>query len=95
MYIIFLVIPTIKNYCFSILMIIGLNCVDKNYECEDGHALITDNSWVLLCPPNEEIVSRSPSVLNRIPTLLPATRVGEYSCKENTVYPKVIFTIKL
>ena len=35
----------------------------KKYECEDGHALITDNNWMLLCPPNEEIISRSPSVL--------------------------------
>ena len=70
-------------------MIMIFNCADKNYECKDGHALITDNSWVLLCPPNEEIVSRSPSVLNRIPPLLPATRIGEYSCKEIAVYLKV------
>ena len=58
-----------------------MTCADKKYECEDGHALITDNNWVLLCPPNEKIVSRSPSVLNRIPSLSPSTTVGEY-CKD-------------
>ena len=56
-------------------------CADKKYECEDGHALITDNSWVLMCPPTEEIVSRSSSVLNRIPSLSPSTTVGE-CCKD-------------
>ena len=53
-----------------------ITCADKNYECRDGHALITDNNWVLLCPPNEEVVPRSSSVSNRIPSLSPSTTVG-------------------
>ena len=51
---------------------------DEKYECEDGHALITDNNWVLLCPPIDEIVSVSPSVLNTMPSLSPSITVGEY-----------------
>ena len=51
---------------------------DKKYDCEDGHALIIDNStWIVLCPPNDEIVSRSPSILNMIPLLSPSTTTGE------------------
>ena len=49
---------------------------DKTYECKDGHALIIDSNLTLLCPPNEEMLLQSPSVLNRIPLLLPVTRVG-------------------
>ena len=55
---------------------------DEKYECEDGHALVTNNSWVVLCPPSEEVVSRSPSVLNMIPSLSPSTKIGE--CCENS-----------
>ena len=54
---------------------------DKNYRCGDGHALVTDNNWVLSCPPNEEITSRSPSVLNRIPPLSPSATISKY-CKD-------------
>ena len=52
---------------------------DKKHECEEGHAVIADNNtWTVLCPPNDEIVSRSPSILNIIPSLSPSTTVGEY-----------------
>ena len=50
---------------------------DEKYKCEDGHAVITNSSWVLLCPPNEEVVSRSSTVLNTIPSLSPSTTVGK------------------
>ena len=49
---------------------------DKTYECKDGHALIIDSNLTLLCPPNEEMLLQSPSVLNRMPSLLPVIRVG-------------------
>ena len=49
------------------------------YECKDGHALIADDDWVMLCSPNEEIVSRSLSVGNKLPSLSPAKTVGKYT----------------
>ena len=61
-------------------LVLNVKLTDKNYQCEDGHALVTDNNWVLSCPPNEEITSRSPSVLNRIPPLSPSTSISKY-CK--------------
>ena len=59
-------------------MLIHMKWKDENYQCDDGHALITDNNWVLLCPPNDEIVSLSPMVLNEIPSLSPSIAIGEY-----------------
>ena len=52
---------------------------DGKHECKDGHALIADDDWIMLCSPNEEIVSRSPSVLNKMPSLSPSKTVGEYT----------------
>ena len=49
----------------------------ENYQCEDGHALITDDRWLLFCPSNEEIVSRSTLVLNIPPVLSPSLTIGK------------------
>ena len=51
--------------------------LDENYQCEDGHALITDDNWALFCPPNEEVVSRSTMVLNMAPVLSPSVTIGK------------------
>ena len=66
----------ISAYMFATLFYV--NWTDKHYQCEDGHALVTDNNWILSCPPNEEIISRSLLVLNMIPSLSPSTTIGEY-----------------
>ena len=64
-------------------MRISILCVwvDGKYECKDGHALITDDDWVMLCSPNEEIISRSSSVQDKTPSLSPSKFVGEY-CRD-------------
>ena len=67
----------VYTYCSYIAMQHLTQHADKNYQCEDGRALITDNNWVLLCPPNDEIVVRSSSVLNTKPALSSSTIVGE------------------
>ena len=57
--------------------------VDEKYECEDGHALFTDSYFIVLCPPKEEIVLRSPSVFSGMPALSPSTTIGEH-CKDTS-----------
>ena len=50
---------------------------DEKFECHDGYALITDNITVL-CPPNDEVIIRSPAILNSVPLLSPSTTIGKY-----------------
>ena len=48
------------------------------YGCSDGHAVVTDGNWTLLCPPTEEVVLQTSLVINDdLPdTLAPAMRIG-------------------
>ena len=50
--------------------------VDKPYGCQDGHALLTNSSWGILCPPVEEAALISPAVSESLPTLTDAPRIG-------------------
>ena len=52
-------------------------CADEKYQCPDGKALVADSSFIVLCPPDEEIISRSPSVLDGAPSLSSPTTIGE------------------
>ena len=52
--------------------------LDEKYECQDGHALDTENNLAVLCPPHDEVISRNPSVLNSIPSLSPSTTIGKH-----------------
>ena len=67
----------LNMYPCSHIYINHLVYLDENYQCEDGHALITDDSWVLFCPPNEEVVSRSTMVLNMAAVLSPSVTIGK------------------
>jgi len=51
------------------------------YGCQDGHALLTNSSWGILCPPVEEVALRSPVVSESLPTLSDATRIGRVHLK--------------
>ena len=46
--------------------------------CRDGHAVITDNSWVILCPPTEDVASQAVTVLSQLPEVLPTVDIGMY-----------------
>jgi len=52
------------------------------YGCEDEHAVITGDNWIMSCPPIDEIVSRSPLVYNESPSL---TTTGTFGKCRNTV----------
>ena len=52
--------------------------IDEKYQCQDGKALVADSSFIVLCPPDEEIISRSPSVSERPPSLSSSTTIGGY-----------------
>ena len=47
--------------------------------CQDGHAVITGDNWIMSCPPTDEVVSRSPLVYNELPTLKTTGAFGKYT----------------
>ena len=51
---------------------------DDKYECEDEHALIIDNNWILMCAPDKEIAEVSSSILSTVPSLSPSRKIGKY-----------------
>ena len=70
---------TVCNYFINYYCVPG-----QKYQCQDEHALVTEN-FVVLCPPNEEIIKRSPSVLDGPPSLSPSTTIGMYVSTIKTV----------
>ena len=56
--------------------------LDQKYQCKDGHALVSDGYFSLLCPPIEKIISQSPSMLNGVPSLSssPSTTLSKLLC---------------
>ena len=36
--------------------------LDEPYSCRDGHSVIANDSWIIKCPPTNEVVSRSINV---------------------------------
>ena len=53
--------------------------VDTPYGCQDGHALLTNSSWTVLCPPSKEVALRSLAVSDNMPVLTNAARIGNLS----------------
>ncbi|XP_065916685.1 uncharacterized protein [Dysidea avara] len=48
---------------------------DDRYRCEDDCNLATADNWVISCPPTEDIVSQSPVIKTKLPSLSPATKI--------------------
>ena len=70
-------------------------CADEKYQCQDGQAVFNDGYFVVLCPPDEEIISRSPSVLSGSPLLSTPTTIGEYrDIYYNQLHSKVYCSIE-
>ena len=45
--------------------------------------MFTDSYFIVLCPPKEEIILQSTSVLSGMPALSPSTTIGEH-CKDTS-----------
>ena len=53
--------------------------IDRSHVCRDGHAVITDSSWVVLCPPTADVTSQAAApVSGDPPELLPSEEIGTY-----------------
>lgn len=47
--------------------------------CRDGNAVITESSWVVLCPPTDDVSSQAAvPVPGEPPELLPSEEIGMY-----------------
>ena len=52
---------------------------DSPYNCSDHHATITDIGWTVFCPPIEEIILQSLSIINDnlpVGVLSPSDEIG-------------------
>ena len=50
---------------------------DRSYVCRDGHAVITNSDWVVLCPPTEDVTSQSTIIIPGEPSEpLPSEEIG-------------------
>ena len=47
--------------------------IDESYSCKDDHALITDNGWMVSCPPSDVVASVSAPFLGELPELSSTT----------------------
>jgi len=51
------------------------------YGCQDGHAVITGDDWIMSCPPTDEVASRSPIVYNELPNVTTYREIGKvFTC---------------
>jgi len=44
--------------------------------CQDGHAILTNSSWGILCPPVAEVALISPVISENLPYFSKAASVG-------------------
>lgn len=52
---------------------------DRSHACRDGHAVITDSDWVILCPPSEDVTSQATvPILGEPHGLLPSEEIGTH-----------------
>jgi len=49
------------------------------YGCQDEHAVITGDDWIMSCPPTDEVASRSPRVYDELPIVTTYGEIGKVS----------------
>ena len=64
----------LSHYCTSVLI---SSLTGQLYGCQDGHAVITSDNWIMSCPPTDEVVSQSPLVYNELPVIPPTAELGK------------------
>jgi len=67
------------NNVIPLLLCFASFRVDRPYSCEDEIALKTADNWIVSCPPNEDIVSRSLVTMTELPDLSLVREIGKYN----------------
>lgn len=66
--------------CFLNIHVYVITFPDRSHVCRDGHAVITDSSWVVLCPSTEDVTSQATIIVpGEPPQLLQSREIGTHT----------------